>query len=135
MTDQIYLQAVGEDFLAHFGTKGMHWGIRKDNDSGNKPKTEQEKQDASARRKAIAKKVAIGAGILLVVAGTAAVVYTLNKNGKLPVSSLKNRNSKVAKKATASVLREPTSVIHATRGKNVGFKFLKKGGIPLHVLE
>lgn len=112
-----------EEALAHFGVKGMKWGVRKqDFPSGPRPPRSQ------AEKKARAKKVAIGFGALVVVAGAAAVTYQLNKNGKLPVSSIK----KTAQATTAvkKVLSEPTSIIHASRGKNVGNQFFQKGGTP-----
>lgn len=30
MSDEINSVELGEDFIAHYGVKGMHWGIRKD---------------------------------------------------------------------------------------------------------
>jgi hypothetical protein len=115
-----------DEFFSHYGVKGMHWGVRKIENSGTN--TSRSAEETSAIRKARAKKVAIGAGVLAVAAGTAYVGYTLHKNGKLPLKSLKTSVS--AKKATESILTEPTDVIHATRGRDVGFQFFKRGGTP-----
>ena len=104
-----------DETLVHFGVKGMKWGVRKER--------------TSAEKKALAKKVAIGTGVLLVAAGAAAVTYQLNKNGKLPMKDV-SALAKQGKKAADAVLKEQTDVVHATRGKYKGFQFLKKGGVP-----
>jgi hypothetical protein len=53
------------DFLAHYGVKGMHWGIRRDVDGERTP--------MSAKTKSTIKKVAIGAGLVAVTAAGAVV--------------------------------------------------------------
>lgn len=126
--------ATPEEAVEHFGAKGMHWGVRKSeisspsNGPAKPPMTTEHK-------KAIAKKVAIGTGVLLVAAGTAYVVYSMKKNGKLPIKGLSSSTSGKGKIATKAIVEEPTSLIHFSRGKNVGLRFLKQGGIPLTVLS
>ena len=64
-----------DDYLAHYGVKGMKWGVRKDRKrSSRQPRTEEQK----AKRKQVAKKVAIGVGSAAVVAGGAyaCLLYT-----------------------------------------------------------
>lgn len=123
-----------DDFLSHYGAKGMHWGIRKAEDTkGNNVGKSQ--IDISADRKAKAKKIAIGVGILVVVAGAGYAAYTLNKNGKLPLSSMRSATPSSAKKIAETVSHEPTTMIHATRGRDVGFQFFKKGGVPDALVE
>ncbi len=67
-----------DEALAHFGVRGMRWGVRKDSPSTS---SNQSKKGMSKK-----KKVAIGAGV--VVAGSAITVSLLAKNGKIPISEL-----------------------------------------------
>lgn len=103
-----------DETLKHFGVKGMKWGVRKER--------------TSAEKRAIAKKVAIGTGALLVAAGTAAVVYQLKKNN-VSVNDV-GKLAETGKKAAESILKEQVDIIHTSRGKNKGFLFLKNGGLP-----
>lgn len=82
-----------EAFLAHVGVKGMKWGKRKarDKSSSNQNGSKSPRQPMSRK-----KKVAIGVGVGVAAVGTAAVLYSLNKNMKLPVSSLRNNPSTTA---------------------------------------
>ena len=58
-----------EDYLQHHGIKGMHWGIRRfQNKDGTSTSA------GKARRKKLAKRVAIGVGTAAAVAGTAYAV-------------------------------------------------------------
>jgi hypothetical protein len=112
----------------------MKWGVRKAETGGSgaaKPAKADKGPFWTPERKHRAKQVAIGTGILVAVAGAAFVGYKLHQNGKLPLSALKKKpptpqTTAVVKK----IVQEPTDIIHATRGKNRGFGFLKKGGIP-----
>lgn len=56
-----------DDFLAHYGVKGMRWGVRRNSkDSSKAPKTKKELEEA-ARRKDVAKKIMIGAAAVAAV--------------------------------------------------------------------
>jgi hypothetical protein len=119
------------EVLEHVGVKGMHWGVRKQRTSTSRPKTAAELAAQHEHRKQVAKKVAIGVGVLAVVAGTAYVGYRLHKSGKLPLSSIKPKtNSKAAPEVKKIV--EQTDIIHLSRGKHKGLHFLKQGGTPDH---
>ena len=109
-----------EALLEHFGVKGMKWGVRKER--------------TSAEKKALAKKVALGVGTLLVVAGAAIAVQQLRKKGNVSIASAPRKVAE-GKKIAAKILSEPIDVIHGTRGKNKGFTFLKKGGVPTFLEE
>jgi hypothetical protein len=117
--------------LAHFGVKGMKWGVRKDRliaDSSSKASSSSEAKKAARRRNV--KKAAIGVGVLTAVAGGAYVAYRLNQNGNLPISSLKKaKKTSATEKAIKKVLDEPTNILHASRGKTKGFSFFKTGDL------
>lgn len=70
-----------DEALAHFGVKGMRWGVR--NESSTTSNT-------SKNRISTKKKVAISLGVLATGAAITAVV--LNKKGDLPVRDI-SRNS------------------------------------------
>jgi hypothetical protein len=106
---------LNEATLEHFGVKGMKWGVRKER--------------TPAEKRALAKKVAIGTGALLLIAGTAVVAHQMHKNGKLNFGS-SSKTISAGKQAVDKILSEPTDVIHATRGHSKGFTFLKTGGTP-----
>lgn len=105
--------------LSHHGVKGMHWGVRKD-------RTNKTDAQRSARRRSTAKKVAIGVGSATVAVGAAYLAYKLNQSGHLPVSSVKT-TAKTASEVKRLV-KEPTDIIHASRGKTKGFRFFRTGG-------
>ena len=97
-----YFNYTGEDYVAHFGIKGMKWGVRRyQNNNGsltsagktrylNKPshqskleakyqkkgKSKAEEEAAAKKRIKITKTIAIGAGIAV---GTAATVALIKK--------------------------------------------------------
>lgn len=116
---------IGEDKpsledLMQFGVKGMKWGVRKER--------------TPAEKRALAKKVALGAGTLLIVAGTAVAVHQLRKNGYLKAKDVPKIAAE-GKKIADKILEEPMDLIHATRGKTKGFTFLKQGGVPTFLQE
>jgi hypothetical protein len=111
--------------LVHHGIKGMHWGVRKESGTSSPSSA----SDKSAARRATVKKVAIGTGVLVAVAGSAYVAYKLNQSGKLPISSVAKSAAK-STPAVKKIIQEPTDVIHFARGKHKGLHFLNKGGTP-----
>ena len=56
-----------EDFLAHYGVKGMKWGVRKDR--RNTQKAKREKSEKRLRNEELAKGLAIGGTVLAVALG------------------------------------------------------------------
>ena len=66
--------------LAHFGVKGMRWGIRKDRSASSAP---------NSSKAATVKKVAGGIGAVAMIGGAAFVAHKLSQGGSLPISSLK----------------------------------------------
>jgi hypothetical protein len=110
-----------EEFLSHFGVKGMHWGVRKD-----RTPAEQEKHDRRVKTAAI---VGSAVGIALVAAGSAYVA----KNNGISVSRFESAVAKkgesAAKEFAKPQLKEPTGIVLATRTRNRGSQFLLKGGL------
>jgi hypothetical protein len=122
-------------FLAHHGIKGMHWGVRKAQESSTSGVSSVKSPSDHAKLK---KAAIIGgsiAGAALIAGGT----YYLAKNGKLPTSSLNfNDVSKGKNFVETSVKKspvEPTDIVHVSRGKNIGYKILKNGNLPDYLPE
>ena len=113
--------------LYHYGVKGMRWGKRKATEE-SEPKTKRTPEE----RRQLAKKVAIGAGILAAVAATAYVGYQLSTNGKVSVRDIAKTSTDTKKKAEdfAKKFMEPDDFILSTRSRDHGHTFLKKGGLP-----
>ena len=111
----------GEE-LIHYGVLGMKWGVRKDRkNSGTRKSMSPETK----------KKLVIGlstAAALAVVA--AGAVYVAKKKG-ITISSLRASKKTVSsgKTVTEKLLKEPTDIMVAARGKNVGYRFVKSGGL------
>jgi hypothetical protein len=70
-----------DERLVHFGVKGMHWGVRKSEDSGGSSSG----GSSGKQKMSTKKKVAIGTGIA---AGAAAAALLLSKRGRSTVSSV-----------------------------------------------
>ncbi len=131
------LVALGEDYISHFGVKGMHWGVRKDDSSGSRATSP---GTASTSNHAKLKKATIIGGSVAGAALLAGGAYYLATHGGLPISSLSSASKTAGKKLVEEAVKpkELTDVIHASKGKGrEGFKFLKKGGLidPLQEFE
>lgn len=70
-----------DETLEHFGVKGMHWGVRKSQDSSG---------GSHAKLKRNAK---IAGGAALAVGGAAAAAYLLSKHGSIPTHSISKMSS------------------------------------------
>lgn len=111
--------------LQHFGVKGMRWGVRKEETTSspeNRTLTSQEK-------KARAKKVAIGAGVLVAVAGAAFVAYKLHQSGHLSLSDIRKAKPSPQARKVVKEVREQTDILHVSHGKKSVFTFYKRGGL------
>jgi hypothetical protein len=115
----------------HYGIPGMKWGKRKS--SSNAETDSERKKMTPEEKKALIKKVAIGTGALVLAAGTAYAIYSINAKGKTKTSDL--TPSPKAKEAAAKVLHEPTDIVFYSRGKNKGLRFMQNGGTPTPLAE
>ena len=88
-----------EDFLEHFGVKGMKWGVKRGNDASRSTSTTSSKL----------KKAAVIAGSVAVVAGGAYIAYKMNQSGvKIPVANLTTHAStSVGKTAAEKIVKSP----------------------------
>lgn len=132
------------EYILHYGIKGMRWGVRKeDATSGQSRSTSAQKLDEKNERRAKAKKVAIGVGILVAAAGAAYVTKNLSDNHNLKMKEIRHQAAINAKKAAhakanaESIMQEPTRPILASRGKNIGYHILDSGGVqnPVGLLD
>lgn len=71
-----------EDYLAHYGVKGMKWGSRKRRDSstGSSSKRSSSKSTGESNKHSKAKKIAMGAAGAALVAGGVALAYANRNN-------------------------------------------------------
>lgn len=115
-----------DEFLEHHGIKGMHWGVRQNRSSGN---SGEKSPSDHAKLKKTAK---IAGGVLVAAAVVAGSVY-LAKHPELLQKAInpktKSGNAKKGKEFVDSLIKEPTSPIHAARTKNNGYDFQMKGGL------
>ena len=94
-----YSSITYDDYLEHYGVKGMKWGVRKDR--GERTPEQQARRD---KAKSVAKKAAVG---LAVVGGAVAVGYATRNTpqvqmAKFVVNSHKNVFKENVKSATSS---------------------------------
>ena len=87
-----------DDYLAHYGVKGMKWGLRKrrDSSSGRSSKSGSSQSTSESNKHEKTKKIAKGAAAATVVAGGVALAYTNRNNpsvrrGLNSVAKLGNR--------------------------------------------
>lgn len=87
-----------DDYLEHYGVKGMKWGLRKRRDSfsGRSSKSGSSKSTSESNKHEKTKKIAKGAAAAAVVAGGVALAYTNRNNpsvrrGLNSVAKLGNR--------------------------------------------
>lgn len=108
-----------DDYLAHYGIKGMKWGVRKNRNRSSKPKRTEEQK---AKRKQTAKKVAIGVAGAAVVAGGAYAAYKFGP--KLKNVSMKDiaskRKSKAGKQSFEKVQSEFQNAMMSDINRSVG---------------
>lgn len=126
--------------LAHFGVKGMKWGVRKESSGSSSDSSSSSRSSSSGSTESTPdeggagfnkKKAATILGSAFAVAAIAGGAYYISQNGGLKLSqaqsdsSTKNNGEKFAK----AMAKEPVGIVHGSRGKHTGFVFLGRGGL------
>jgi hypothetical protein len=112
-----------DEFLAHYGVRGMRWGVRRDKESSGANSDKAESSGMSRQKKA-----AIVLGSVFAVAAVGAGAYYAKQHFGVSVSSIPTPKDST-RKFTESLAREPVGIIHSSRGRNRGYAFLRDGGV------
>lgn len=106
-------------FLEHHGIKGMHWGIRQ--------KSEDNKKMSNKKKAAI-----ILGSAAAITAISIGAIYA-KKRMHIKISNIVKPKESIKNYAEA-ISKEPVGIVHAARGKNLGFTFIQRGGLtnPVH---
>lgn len=125
--------------LYHYGVKGMKWGVRRyqNKDGSLTPEGKAKVEDKEQRRKAFAKKVAIGAaavGVTMVVLGGVYLykksnmpthVQTLSFGKEIDLSSLSTKETTIPKGAKLYRMSTKSVEDYAKSGKRIYTSYLK----------
>lgn len=89
-----------DDYLAHYGVKGMKWGVRRRSDNSSGSKKSDRTPEEQAARKDRNRKIAKGAAAAALVAGGVAVAYASRNNPSVRrgVSAAASLGNKMATK-------------------------------------
>lgn len=107
--------------LEHFGVKGMHWGVRKSEESSG------DKEAKTSGKKKAAIIIASAVGVAAVLAGAAYVLHRNGVFGDILASDVSVKDT--AKKFAESMAQEPVGIVHSARTKRKGFTFPQRGGL------
>ena len=119
-----------DDYLMHYGVKGMKWGVRKDRNKASQQNnqdvtlegSEQVKKKLDLKDPRVKKAAVAAAGITAIVAGA----YIYSKGG-VSVNSLKRSTVKKGSEKAKDILQEATDIIYLSKPhKDAG---VTRGGI------
>lgn len=107
-----------ENYLEHFGVKGMKWGVRKDRKKTNQSSNQDVSLDGSEQAKKkldlkdprVKKAAVAAAGVTAIVAGA----YVLSKGG-VSVNSLKSSTVKKGAEKTKDIFEEASDIIYVSK--------------------
>lgn len=107
-----------DDYLKHYGVKGMKWGVRKDRKKTNQSSdqdvslegSEQAKKKLDLKDPRVKKAAVAAAGLTAVVAGA----YIYSKGG-VSVNSLKRSTVKKGSEKAKDILEEATDIIYLSK--------------------
>lgn len=107
-----------DDYLEHYGIKGMKWGVRKDRKKTNQQNNQDVSLDGSEQAKKkldlkdprVKKAAVAAAGLTAVVAGA----YVLSKGG-VSVNSLKSSTVKKGSEKATDIFEEAKDIIYLTK--------------------
>lgn len=117
MTNQ-YSSITYDDYLEHFGVKGMKWGVRKDRKKSNQQNNQDVSLDGSEQAKKkldlkdprVKKAAVAAAGVTAIVAGA----YVLSKGG-VSVNSLNRSTVKKGSEKAKDILQEASDIIYLSK--------------------
>lgn len=121
------------DELAHFGVKGMRWGVRRD-DKGGVTVGSRHFDKKQVRKAAIIFGSAVGVAAIAAGGAYAAHRFGASELGSTKISDLPKPSPSVVK-FVDSMAKEPVGIVHAARGKNYGFTFPGRGGLEKPMTE
>ena len=117
-----------DEFLSHFGVKGMHWGVRNDRQSSG------ETSGSGGSDHAKLKKALIIGGVVVGTAVVAAGVVYAAKHGDIPASKLSSGASSAGKKKIDDLLKSPaeekelTGIINTAQAGFLSDRMHRRGG-------
>lgn len=117
-----------DEFLSHFGVKGMHWGVRNDRQSSG------ETSGSGGSDHAKLKKALIIGGVVVGTAVVAAGVVYAAKHGDIPASKFSSGTSSAGKKKVENLLKSPaeekelTGIINSAGAGYLGDRTHRRGG-------
>ena len=108
-----------EPVVEHYGVKGMHWGIRREDGSPRFTKQQ-------VKKAAVIFGAAVGVAAITV-GSVYAAKHMKGSMGDIKVSDISIPPA--AKKFAEAMAKEPVGVVHGARTKNKGFTFPGRGGL------
>lgn len=81
---------MSEDYIAHFGVKGMKWGIRKKRETSGRKRSKKQNNDSRVQRILRSRKTKIAVGAAAVVGASFAGYFAYKKVGAIRATNARN---------------------------------------------